>query len=185
MAERKNTRATKNNYGSNKKVDFKTKKNIKKSLKSPIIIVFIICLTVGLVTGFFIGKAATKFEMNNLVFNGTEIYGDYLYIELNSIKEELESKDESGGNVSEEQIKNAIKIENEGVVIKFFGKDLSDTVKKEYFYREDMSHDEEKVDEIDYLKVGTYYVTYTSSHFAFKRYKLIRTIVITGAEIDG
>lgn len=185
MAERKNTRATKNNYGSNKKVDFKTKKSIEKSLKNPIIIVLIISLIVGLVTGFFIGKAAIKFEMNNLVFNGTEIDGDYLYIELNSIKEELESKDESGENVSEEQIKNAIKIENEGVVIKFFGKDLSNTVIKKYYYREDMSCDVDEVEEIDYSKAGIYYVTYESSHFAFKRYKLMRTIEITGAEIDG
>lgn len=184
MAERK-TRATKKNYGSNKKVNSEMKKNIEKSLKSPIVIILVISLVVGIISGFFIGKITTKFEMTNLVFNGTEIDGDYLSIELNSIKEELESQNESGEIVTEEQIKNAIKIENEGVIIRFFGKDLSNTVTKEYYYREDMSHDVQKVDEINYLKVGTYYVTYTSSHFAFKRYKLIRTIVITGAEIDG
>ncbi len=184
MAEIKK-RATKKNYGSNKKVNSEMKKNIEKSLKSPIVIILVISLVMGIIAGFFIGKINIKFEMTNLVFNGTEIDGDYLSIELNLIKEELESQNESGEIVTEEQIKNAIKIENEGVIIRFFGKDLSDTVTKEYYYREDMSHDEQKVDEIDYLKVGTYYVTYTSSHFAFKRYKLIRTIVITGAEIDG
>ncbi len=163
----------------------KKKNNNRKNItKNPVFIVLVVCLIIGLGIGFLVGSFTTEFKTSDFIFNGTKTEkNDYLHIELSLIKENLESENENTP-VTDEQIKNAIKVED-NVTIKFFGKDLSDTVIRTYYYREDMSFEAKEVDEIDYTKAGIYYITYTSSHFAFKNHKLIRTIEITGAETDG
>lgn len=164
----------------------KKKNNNQKNItKNPVFIVLVVCLIIGLGIGFLVGSFTTEFKTSDFIFNGAKTEkNDYLRIELNLIKEDLESEKEDDTPVTSEQIKNAIKVED-NVTIKFFGKDLSDTIIRKYYYREDMSCETKEVDEIDYTKAGIYYITYTSSHFAFKNHKLMRTIEITGAEIDG
>ena len=190
MADYKKTRATKKRYGSattwsdgEVKVSKKTKKALKKN---PVIILLIVALILGLTTGVILGYAFTKFEFVTPTLNGVAVEeADYVEIEPEKFKQEIQKTKGDDYVVTGEELKNYIKLENESVKITFFGKDVSDTVTKEYYYRQDISHDSVKVDGIDYLQEGTYYVIYTSSHFAFKNAKIIRTVVVKGVEIDG
>lgn len=63
-----------------------------------------------------------------------------------------------------------------------FGKDMSDKVKIEYQYREDISHDATKVDAVDLDKAGIYYAIYTIDHIRFKSVTLIRNIIVMREE---
>ena len=83
------------------------------------------------------------------------------------------------------EIADQLKIEDDGFEIKFLGSSVADTVSKKLLYREDLSEDAKEVAEIDFSRAGTYYVEYTSTHFAFKNLKLIRTIFVTGVEENG
>lgn len=64
-----------------------------------------------------------------------------------------------------------------------FGKKFD--VNIEYFYREDISHDEVKVDSVDSTKEGVYYAVYTTSSKKYSSVKLIRTIYVFGEEDNG
>ncbi len=63
-----------------------------------------------------------------------------------------------------------------------FGKDMSDKVKIEYQYREDVSHDAISVQSIDLDKAGIYYAIYTIDHIRFKNVTLIRNIIVMREE---
>lgn len=192
MADNRKTRATKKSYASGSsgksnggevKVGKKTKKAIKRN---PVIIILVVALILGLTTGVILGYTFTKFEFVTPTLNGVAVEEtDCVEIEPEKFKQEIQNIKGEDYIVTREELVSYIKLENESVKITFFGKDVSDTVKKEYYYRQDISHDSEKVDGIDYLQEGTYYIVYTSSHFAFKNAKLIRTVIVKGVELDG
>lgn len=192
MADNRKTRATKKSYASRSSTksdggEVKIGKNTKKALKkNPVIIILVIALILGLTTGVILGYAFTKFEFVTPTLNGVAVEeADYVEIEPEKFKQEIQNAKGEDYIVTREELASYVKLENESVKITFFGKDVSDTVSKEYYYRQDISHDSEKVDGIDYLQEGTYYVVYTSSHFAFKNAKLIRTVIVKGVELDG
>ena len=166
-----------------------SKKTVKKIKKSPVLIILIVCLLIGAAGGFFAGKKLSYFRLGGFTVNGVAAEeNDYVEIDLTSIKEKLENERTAADNadpVTAEDIKAALTVNDGGAEISFFGKSVGDTVTCVLYYREDKTHDIEKVDEIDYTKAGIYYEEYTSSHFAFSSAKLIRTIIVTGVEQDG
>ena len=63
-----------------------------------------------------------------------------------------------------------------------FGRDMSNKVKVEYQYREDISHDPIAVQCVDLDKAGIYYAIYTIDHIRFKNVTLIRNIIVMREE---
>lgn len=165
----------------------KTKKYSKKIMKSPLLLIIVITAIVGILGGFFLTKALSKFEMNKYYVGGVAApENDYVIIDVSAHKENLETvAGESNTELTMEQVYLTLGIEDKGVYIKFFGMDISDTVKTRYFYREDITFDPQEVNGIDVKTPGVYYIEYTSSHFAYKNVTLIRTIIVTGVEVDG
>jgi len=160
------------------------RKKIQKVFKkSSLLLVSFLFLVIGLVGGYFAFSYLSHFEMDSFTINGNaseEV--DFVTIDVSQIKEELEK---DGKSVTIESLFSSIEIEDKGVKCSAFGVDLSNTISKQYFYREDISFDAVEVEEIDLQTAGVYYVEYTSSHFLYKTKKLIRTIIVTGVEIDG
>lgn len=179
-------RATKKNSKSvsTKKLDGNNKKKIVKSVKkSPILLIVLLMLALGIAGGFFSWGYLSPFKMQGYLVNGVaseEV--DYVVVDISEIKENI-LKDDPTKTMDE--IYESIILEDGGVVCKFFGIDVSDTVSVRYLYREDISHDTQDVDKIDISTAGVYYIEYTSSHFAFKNTTLIRTIVVMEVENDG
>ncbi len=165
-------------------ISSRDKKKIQKAFKkSSILVVSCLFLIVGLVAGYFAFSYLSHFEMNAFTVNGEvseEV--DFVTIDISQIKDELEKDGEA---VTIETLFSSIEIEDKGVKCSVFGADLSNTVSTKYFYREDISYDAEEVDKIDLQTAGVYYIEYTSSHFLYRTKKLIRTIIVTGVEIDG
>jgi len=164
-----------------------SKRNQKKVLttikKSPILIVAVLFLIIGIAGGFFAYKSLSFFEMNTYLVNGVaseEI--DYIIVDVSTIKEEALN---TNANVTMDQIYSSINLEDKHVKCKFFGVDVSDSVSTKYYYREDISHDVKEVNSIDVTTAGVYYIEYTSNFFAFKNKTLIRTIIVTEVENDG
>lgn len=179
---------------SNKKqVDFdgfsasKTKKYAKKVKKSPLLAVIVVALIVGIIAGLLVTKFTSKFEFKDFYVAGqASSEKDYAVVDVSAHKEKLEGLASlSGTTVTEEQVYLTLSLEDKGVNIKFLGMDISDSLSVRYYYREDISHDIVAVDKIDVKTAGVYYIEYSSSHFAYKNTKLIRTIVVTGVELDG
>ena len=161
------------------------KKVFNKVKKSALLIIIAATLVIGIVGGFFLNKYTSKFELLSYKVNGTtseEI--DYVVVDVSEIRENLEAA-EGSQNVTMEEIYAAVNLEDGGVNAKFLGVDISDSVTKTYYYREDISHEATEVNKIEVSTPGVYYIVYECSHFAFKKTILIRTIVITGVEIDG
>lgn len=161
------------------------KKIFNKIKKSALLIIIAVTLVVGIVGGFFLTKYTSNFEMLAYKVNGVQSEElDYVVVDVSQIRESLES---SSGvqNTTMEQIYNAVSLEDGGVSCKFLGMDISKTITKTYYYREDISYPATEVKGIDVSVPGVYYISYSSSHFAFKKTTLIRTIVVTGVEIDG
>lgn len=158
-------------------------KAIKTVKKSPVLIVIALALIIGLLGGFFSFMLLSPFEMKDYMVNGIKSSEkDYVVVDMQDIKEDyLIAKPDA----SMEEIYASVTLKDEGYDCKFFGIDVSDTVTKKYYYREDISHDQEEVTDIDIQTAGVYYIEYTSSHFAFKNKVLIRTIIVTGVENDG
>lgn len=165
----------------------KTKKYTKKVMKSPLLLIIAITAIIGILGGFFLTKALSKFEMNKYYVGGVAASeNDYVVIDVSAHKENLEAvAGESNTELTMEQVYSTLGIEDKGVDIKFFGMDISDTVKTRYYYREDITFDPQEVNGIDVKTPGVYYIEYTSSHFAYKNVTLIRTIIVTGVEVDG
>ena len=165
-------------------INNKEKNQFKKQVKrQPIIVVILIALIVGALGGYFAYAILSPFELSAYTVNGVASdENDYIIIDMSQIKENILNKNP---DTTDDEIFVSVVLNDEGVVCKFFGKDVSDTVKVEYFYREDISHDVATTDKIDVSVAGVYYIKYTSSHFAFKNTTLIRTIIVTGVENDG
>ena len=164
-----------------------SKRNQKKAIstikKSPILIVAVLFLAIGIVGGFFAYKMLSSFEMNNFLVNGiASTEADYIIVDVSEIKENVL---QTNANATMEEIYSSINLEDKSVTCKFFGIDIKNTVSTKYYYREDISHDTQVIDKIDVTVAGVYYIEYTSSFFAFKNKTLIRTIVITEVENDG
>lgn len=162
----------------------KSKNKVLKSIKkSPILIVAVLFLIIGVAAGYFAYKMLSSFEMNTYLINdvsSAEI--DYVVLDISAIKEEYLKID---SNATIDEIYNSINLEDKSVTCKFFGIDISDTISTKFYYREDISHDVVEVDIVDVKTPGVYYIEYTSNHFAFKNRTLIRTIVVLGVENDG
>lgn len=158
-------------------------KAIKSVKKSPILIVMIISLIIGIVGGFFAFTYLSPFEMNEYKVNGlASVEKDYVIIDMLDIKEKYLEEHPSA---SMEEVYSSVNLKDEGFTCKFFGIDVSDGVTTKYYYREDISHDHKEVAGIDLQTAGVYYIEYTSNHFAFKDKVLIRTIIVTEVEQDG
>ena len=161
----------------------KARKISKKIKKSPVLILVVFALVVGAIAGYFSFSYLSDFSMLSYSVNGEAIKEvDYAEIDITAYKEKLESQ---GIQKTMDEIYDSYTLEDKGVECKFFGVDISNTVSIKYFYREDISHDAEEVKKIDIRTAGVYYIEYTSSHFAFKNTKLIRTIVVMEVENDG
>ena len=158
-------------------------KAIKTVKKSPILIVIIVALIIGLVGGYFAFTFLSPFDMKDFSVNGVVSHEkDYVIVDMLDIKEDYLALHPDS---SMADIYSSIQLKDEGYECKFFGIDVSDSVAKKYYYREDISHDTTEVDGIDVETAGVYYIEYRSSHFAFKNKVLIRTIIVTEVENDG
>lgn len=136
------------------------KKKIKRSLKKPIILCAVIFFVIGIVGGFFAINYLTK----NDCFVMTKYSNGETDISIGA-GEEYSSYQEIG------------------VKCIAFNKDISSSVKIEYFYREDITKDYTQVSGVDCEKSGIYYVTYTVDNIKYKTVKLIRNVIVTREEI--
>jgi len=159
------------------------KKAINTIKKSPILIVASLCLIIGLAGGFFAYKMLSSFSMNEFKINGVaSAENDYIIVDLQEIKNNYL---QANPTAIMDDVYASISLEDQSVTCKFFGVDLTSSVTTKYYYRVDISHDIEETTKIDVKTAGVYYVEYTSSFFAFKNSKLVRTIIVTGVENDG
>ena len=159
------------------------RKIANKVKKSPVLIVCLLFLIIGALGGYFAFNSLSAFEMLSYSVNGTvSAESDYVIVDLMGQREKLEA---DGSEVTMEELYASIDLEDGGVTCKFLGVDVSSTVTTKYYYREDISHDAVTVDAIDVTIAGVYYIEYTSSHFAFSKTTLIRTIIVMGVENDG
>ena len=129
-----------------------------KGLPSSLVILILTFLVLGILAGGFAVKALTKNDC----------------FVINAVNEPIDL--EIGGEGNPDTYTET------GAKCVFFGKDLSDTVNIEYFYREDMSHNVAPVTSVDPSVPGYYYAVYTSSHFKYKNVKLVRTITVIQEE---
>lgn len=160
------------------------RKLFNKIKKSALLIVIAVTLVIGVVGGFLLNKYTSNFEMLWFKVNGVESQeNDYVIVDVSQIRENLESTKTTP--VTMEDVYEAVNLEDGGVVCKFLGMDVSNSIEKTYYYREDISHDAKEVTGINVEIPGVYYVVYNSDHFAFKKTTLIRTIIVTGVELDG
>lgn len=143
----------------NVKLSKKDKNKIKKSLKKPIIIFAVVFFIIGCIGGYFAYNficGEDCFVMNEYFANNVDCT-----IGKNETFTEYEEK---------------------GAKCVAFKKDISNLVKIEYFYREDMLEDEVKVDKIDVEKAGIYYVVYTINNIKYSNVKLIRNVIVVREE---
>lgn len=164
-----------------------SKRKVKSFFKNPILIIAVVAVILGAIGGFFAIKLTSAFEFNDYFVNGVAAAEkDYVVVDVSEHKALRFSSDILAGTVVESQdIYETLDLLDKGVSIKFLGKDVSDSITVKYYYREDISHDAVEVGKVDVSIPGVYYVEYTSSHFAYKNTTLIRTIVVTGVEVDG
>ena len=185
-----NVRATRQNYDSDKNYDDYLSKRSKRKIinkikKSVFLIIISLCLVVGLVGGFFLTKYTSNFSLNNIKINGVQSAEvDYAIVDVSQIRDNLKTT-KGVDYVSVQEVYDSINIEDGGVKCTFLGIDIRDSITKTYYYREDISFDAVEVNSIDCSVPGVYYIKYTSSHFAFKKTELVRTIIVTGVENDG
>lgn len=165
------------------------KRGYKKIKKSPILIIIAVFLILGATAGFFVAKFTCTFHMNEYKVNGVNSQeADYVYVDMSAHKDNLidaDKKSASPTGVTTGQVYSTMKLEDCGVTAKFLGLDITNTVTVKYYYREDISHEMIQVSSVDVKTAGVYYIEYTSSHFAYKDIKLIRTIIVTEVEVDG
>ena len=166
------------------------KRKIKTKIKnSTILLIVAITLVIGVATGFLLQKFTSSFVMNNFYVNGVvSEEKDYVFIDLTQVKEKLENTKALSGDdtpVTITEVSSSVKLEDEGASLKFFGINKNKAIKTRILYREDISHDVVEVSKIDLNVAGVYYIEYSTTHFSYKNVKLIRTVVVTGVEIDG
>ena len=158
------TTKTKSSNKTTRVVKKSTEKKVKKAFSMMGLgwIIVALCLVVGLVGGFFTTKYICRFDTYEMVaFDNGE--NDIVI----------------GANED-------VKIYNDpGVKCIAFGKDCSSKVTVEYFYRNDLTKDEVKVDKVDPETEGIYYAVYTAPSIKYKKtVKLIRNIIVTKGEME-
>ena len=159
------------------------RKAVNTVKKSPVLIIIVIALIIGALAGFFGFTFLSPFDMKDFYVNNIKSSEkDYVVVDMLDLKEDyvLANPDKDM-----ESFYASINLKDDGFVCKFFGFDISNTVKTKYYYREDISNDPVETDKIDVTTAGVYYIEYTSSHFVFKNKTLIRTIIVTEVENDG
>ncbi len=164
-----------------------SKKTINKIKKSPVLIILVICLAIGAAGGFFAAKRLCYFRLSEFSVNGVvSEENDYATVDLSEIKEAIRrERGDDSSPITTEDIKNKLVVKSGGAECVFLGKSLDKSITRTVYYRVDKSQPYAVTDEIDYFTPGIYYEEYTSSHFAFSKSRLIRTIVVTGVEEDG
>ena len=175
-------------YGSEYKMSKSNQNKAKSAMKkSPILVVILVSVIFGVVAGFFVARSTCEFKMNDYYVNSVKaIEMEYVFVDVSEHKSVYFAEDIVAGNViNAEDVYKTLNLLDKGVTIKFLGNDISNTISTRYLYREDISHDVKEVSKVDVSQPGIYYIEYTSSHFAFKHITLIRTIVVTGVELDG
>ena len=181
-------RAVKKSNRSEANVNIKSssvKRGYKKIKKSPLLIVIAVFLCLGIVAGFFVSRETCSFYMNDYKVNGvSSVEADYVYVDMTMHKQQLIAS-LGAESFTMGQVYSTLDLKDGGVTAKFLGMDISDSVTVKYYYREDISHEMVAVSSIDVQTAGVYYIEYTTSHFAYKNVKLIRTIIITEVEVDG
>lgn len=162
------------------------KKSYKKIKKSPVLIIAVVFMILGALGGFFIAKSTCSFYMNEYKINGKVAEeSDYIVVDMSEYKQQLENSLGINAGVTTSQVYSTMNLEDSGVTAKFLGVDITNSITIKYYYREDISHDIVEVSSVDVKTAGVYYIEYTSSHFAYKNTKLIRTIIVTEVEVDG
>lgn len=66
-----------------------------------------------------------------------------------------------------------------------FGKDASNSITIEYYYRNDLTQEPQRVESVDSQTEGIYYAIYTSNNIKFKSVRLIRNIIVLRSEDNG
>ena len=160
-----------------------SKQTIKKLKKYPAVIAVVVFLVIGTIVGYVLAPKFNSFELGTYTVNGIEQENDYVEIDLTEVKDDLSNSPSEV--VTIDDIINAVTLNDGGAKATFLGKSVDSTIIKTYYYREDGTKPYEKVDSLDLSKAGIYYEEFTSSHFAFRSSKLIRTIIVTGVEQDG
>lgn len=131
-----------------------------RGMSLTVVLVCFACLAVGVLLGGFGLHALTKDDC----------------FEMNTLSGYTDADIEIGG---ESNITDYLEL---GVTCVSFGKDISADVKIEYLYREDISHEPQKVTAIDPDTAGIYYVIYTTSNFKYKNVQLIRNVIVYRTE---
>lgn len=159
------------------------KRTIKKLKKYPVIIAVIAFLLIGAVAGYILAPKFNRFELGAFTVNGAAQENDYVEIDLTEVKDKLSAS--SSSEITMDDIIGAVTLSDGGAKATFLGKSVDNTIIRTFYYREDGSKPYVKVDGLDLSKAGIYYEEFTSSHFAFRSSRLIRTIIVTGVEQDG
>jgi len=139
----------------------KAKREIKKAF-SKLGLAWIIvgaCLLIGLLGGFFGTKIICKNDVYQMVAYESGLYDITI-----------------GQN---EDIKTYTEL---GVKCIAFGKEYTKDYTVEYYWRDDLTKDEVKVDSVDPKKEGIYYAVYSVPTFKYKTVKLIRNIIVIGGD---
>lgn len=158
-------------------------KRKKKGKKSALFTVYAIILVIAVFVGYFVTSANVKFTPHVMKLNGEACQElDYIEIDLSALREDIIAKN-GDSPITAETIAAYADFDDGGVSATFFGKEL--TVHKTLLYREDLSKEAKTVDKIDYAAPGVYYIEYTCDHFAFIGKNFIKTVYVTGVEIDG
>lgn len=159
-------------------------KRKKKSKKSALFTVYAVILVIAVFVGYFVTSANVKFTPHAMKLCGEACQElDYIEIDLSALREDIIAKNGDGSPITAETIAAYARFDDGGVSATFFGKEL--TARKTLLYREDLSKEAKPVEKIDYAVPGVYYIEYTCDHFAFAGKNFIKTVYVTGVEIDG
>ncbi len=160
------------------------KKQYNKLKKSPLFAAACVFLIIGVIIGYFLAFNFNKFELSCFKVNNIAAQNNKnVEINLSDIKKELATQ--LNREPTDAELFYGTTLQDCGVNITFLGTSVANTVTATTYYRTDMTCDVTPTDKIDVSKAGIYYIEYTSSHFAFKNAKLVRTIHITGVENNG
>ena len=152
------------------------KKAFKREGKS---LILFICF---LVVGVFIGYAVTRFLVFPLAFPN-DIYAMVEFKDGEKTSADIYLKKDADGS----EMFTYESYTELGVKCIAFGKDYSSDYTVTYYYRNDLTKDEEKlngIEDIDTSKEGIYYAVYSVPALKYKTVTLIRNIIVLRGEDD-
>lgn len=157
-----------------------SKKQYNKLKKSPLVAAACVFLIIGAIIGYIFAFNFNKFELASFKVNNIDAENNQsVKINLSALREQLALQ--LSREPTDAELFKSIILQDFGVNITFLGVSVANTVTSSVYYRKDMTCDVTLTDKIYVYKTGIYYIEYTSSHFAFKNAKLIRTIYVTEA----